>query len=414
MPIPAAATRDQLYLAVYPSNLVNASRMGKIGRSVQRTGLFDETHLVGVHAGDLPSSEDIAERVRVIRIRGSDRRGNLGRVLRLLMWQPRVFMHYRKQPVAIIAAHNVWALPLCYLLSRSTGSMLIYNAHELETETLTMKGLKQRAAKLIESRLIRRCRLVSVVNEPIADWYESTYTIPRPIVVGNIPVVVDAETRFRERLGIRDDELMYVHTGHLSVGRNIPLMLTAFAGSPHHVVFLGDGAYREAVLEAGRRNPNIHWAEPVEPDLLVAHVKEADAALCLIELGDSLSLQFSSPNKLSEALAAGVPALCSDLPHARQLLGERADRWVLQDPERELAEAIASITKADCDAFRASWPGLRSWDEEVAPLTTAIEGVLRLPEGLPEAGDTAVAAYDGADCDHVRDTGTLESESEKE
>lgn len=401
---------DGLYLQVYPSNLVNASRMGKLGRSLQRTGLFSETHLVGVLAGDLPATEDVAEGVRVVRVRGSDRRGNLGRVLRVLSWQPRVFQLYRTQRIAMIAAHNVWVLPMCFLLSRRTGAVLIYNAHELETETLTMKGLKQRAAKLIERRLVRRCRLVSVVNEPIAEWYQSAYDIPRPIAVGNIPLVIEAETRFRERLGIRADEMMYLHTGYLAIGRNIPLILDTFAGSPHHVVFLGDGHYREAVLEAESRHPNIHWAEPVEPDLLVAHVKEADAALCLIELEGSLSLRLSSPNKLSEALAVGVPALCSDLPHARQLLGDRADRWVLSDPERQLADAVAVITKGDCDAFRLDWPGLGSWDDEVAPLTAAVASLL----GREEAGHGVVEAYDDEGSDLAEFTATLESESDKE
>ncbi len=400
--------REELYLQIYPSNLVNASRMEKIGISSQGTGLFSETHLVGIQSGDLPASQDVAEGVRIVRIRGGNRPGNLGRVWKVLTWQPRVFLRYRKQRVAMIAAHNVWVLPLCHLLSRRVGAMLIYNPHELESETLTMKGIKQRAAKFIERRFIPQCRLVTVVNEPIAEWYESTYAIERPIVVGNIPIVVEAETRLREELGVRMDEMLYIHTGFLSLGRNIPLILTAFAGSPHHVVFLGDGPYREEVLEAGRLNPNIHWAEPVQPDLLVAHVKEADAALCLIETDNSLSLQFSSPNKLSEALAAGVPALCSDLPHARSLLRERADRWVLRNPESELSAAIDAITKAECDAFRLSWPGLGSWDEEIVPLTTAMVRAL----GRKESVDTTVDAYDGAVSDPV--TGTLKSESEKE
>jgi glycosyltransferase involved in cell wall biosynthesis len=372
---PVAATADELYLQVYQSPLVNASRMGKIGRSMQATGLFRETHLVGVQAADLPPVEDIADRVRIVRVRGSGRRGNLGRVLRLLMWQPRVFLQYRRQRVALIAAHNVWVLPLCYLLSRSTGATLTYNAHELETETIAMSGVKQRVAKLIESRLIRRCALVSVVNGSIADWYASAYGIPRPIVVGNIPVVVDAEVGFRDRLGIRGDEMMYLHTGHLSGGRNIPLILATFAGSPHHVVFMGDGAYRAAVVEAAGQHPTIHWAPPVEPDLIVAHVREADVALCLIE-AQALSLRLSSPNKLSEALAADVPALCSDLPHARAVLGDLADTWVLDDPERDLAGAVSTITKADCATFRDGWSGLPSWDEEVEPLTTAVAQVL--------------------------------------
>lgn len=404
----ADEAQDGLYLQVYPSTLVNASRMGKIGRSVQDTGIFRETHLVGVHAEDQPPVEDLGAGLSIHRIRGSGRRGNLGRVLRVLLWQPRVFQRYRRQPVALVAAHNIWVLPMCWLLSRRTGARLIYNAHELETETAAITGFKQVVAKQIESRFIRRCALVSVVNDPIADWYRSAYGIPRPVVVGNVPTVVDAEVGFRERLGVGADEMLYVHTGHLVSGRNIPLILEAFSGSPHHVVFLGDGPYRADIEAAARAHPNIHWVPPVEPELIVAHVREGDVGLCLIQRQVSLSDRLSSPNKLMEALAAGIPALCTDLVEARRALGADADRWILTD-ETALAAAIAEITQDDSARFRASWPGVRPWDQEVAGLTTAI-GVLM---GRDEAEADGAGTYDVADVARPEEPGAAGAGSER-
>lgn len=368
---------DGLYLQIYPSSLVNASRMGKIGRSVQATRLFEATHLVGVHADGQPDVEDLGDGLSIVRVRGSGRHGNLGRVLRVLMWQPRVFRHYRDAHVALVAAHNVWVLPMCWLLSRRTGAQLAYNAHELETESVAMHGVKKLAARLIESRLIRRCGLVSVVNEPIADWYESTYDIPRPVVVGNVPVVTDAKAGLRASLGVRDDEMLYVHTGHLVDGRNIPLILRAFSASPHHVVFLGDGPYRQSVEDAGALHPSIHWMAPVHPDLIVAHVREADVGLCLIERQTSLSDRLSSPNKLMEALAAGIPALCTDLVEARRQMGGQADRWILTDAEKQLPGALNSIGQADCRRFGEAFVGVAPWEEEVARLTHAVEQLVR-------------------------------------
>ena len=37
-----------VYLQIYPSTLVNASRMLKIAKSIHESGYFDETHLVGI------------------------------------------------------------------------------------------------------------------------------------------------------------------------------------------------------------------------------------------------------------------------------------------------------------------------------------------------------------------------------
>jgi hypothetical protein len=288
-----------------------------------------------------------------------------------------VYWRYRNAKVSVVAAHNIWVLPMCWLLARRTGAALAYNCHELETETGQMSGLKQKIARGIERWFITRCDVVSVVNEPIADWYESRYPIPRPVVVGNVPLVRDVSVDLRERLGVREQEMLYIHTGNLANGRNIPLILSAFTASPHHVVFLGDGPLRPLVLDAGAHHPNVHWHPPVETDLVVAYVREADVGLCLIDLGYSLSARLSSPNKLMEPLAAKTPPLCSDLAEARRLLGPLADTWILQDPERDLAAKIASLSKSDVSRFRAGWHANLSWDADVSPLADAYARVTR-------------------------------------
>ena len=365
-----ARDRGVEYVQIYASPLTNASRMFKIARSVHQAGLFSESHMVGVLTPGTSPRDEVSPGLFVVRIPASRRRGNLGRVLRVLLWQPRVYLRYRREPLSVVAAHNVWVLPVCRMLSRKTGASLVYNAHELETETLRMTGLKQRMAKAIESRLIGSCAVTSVVNSWIADWYEDAYPIRRPLVVGNLPVVRDVQVHMRERLGIREDEMVYIHTGNLHEGRNIPLILTAFSSSPHHVVFLGDGYLRDDILARSETHPNIHWLAPVDPELIVAHVREADVGLCLIEHVD-LSDQLSSPNKLFEALAGDTPPLCSDLVEARRMLGPLSTDWILDDPERDLPRALVTINKDDVRTFREQWQGSPSWDDEVRPLVEA-------------------------------------------
>lgn len=351
----------------------------KIATSVHEVG-FRQTNLVGVESAGVPDTEELADGVQIVRLPGSDRHGNLGWLQRFLFWQLRVYLRYRRLDVSVVAAHNLWVLPMCWLLSRATGAALVYNAHELETETIRLTGIKQRVAKVIESRLIGGCSIVSVVNEPIADWYECAYPIPRPIVVGNVPVDNPVPVRLREQLGVADSELLYVHTGHLADGRNIPVILASFARCDHHVVFLGEGPHSSQVLAASAEHSNIHWLPPVEPDEIVSHLRDADVGLCLIETHLDLSDHLSSPNKLLEALAAGIPALCSDLVEARRLMGPLAEDWILGDPVKELSSALARITKSDVGAFRDAWPGLPPWHEEVTPL---VEAYQRLVAGAP-------------------------------
>lgn len=365
-----------LYLQVYPSPLVNASRMEKIATSLQAARAVGETQLVGVRSSDLPDSETLAPGVSIQRLRGTTRPGAWGQVLRAVLWQPLVLAHYSRLQVSVVAAHNIWVLPMCWLLAKVKGAALVYNCHELETEAATMTGIKQRVSKSFERRIVGHCLIVSVVNESIADWYEQEYDIARPVVIGNVPKVRDENANLRARLEINPGEMLYVHTGYLVEGRNIPLILSAFSASTHHVVFLGEGPLREAVLAASVNHHNIHWLPPVDHDLIVAHVREADVGLCLIERQLGLSDKLSSPNKLLESLTAGTPPLCSDLVEARRLLGSLADKWILTDPGAQLGAALERINKVDVDDFKSEWRGATTWDDEVAPLLAAYS---RLP-----------------------------------
>ena len=112
-----------------------------------------------------------------------------------------------------------------HALARRTGAVFAYNAHELETETVGSAGLRQRLQRVIERHYIRRADVVSVVNESIAQWYREAYPGVDPVVVTNAPTGTGGVIDLRARLGIPEGELLYLHSGYLAPGRNIPLIL---------------------------------------------------------------------------------------------------------------------------------------------------------------------------------------------
>lgn len=350
---------------VYPAPMVHESRMLRLSGALQRSGLFGEVHLVGTKRRGLPDREHGKDGTVLVRVGGRRRATHLlGKVIASATWQLRVFHRYCRQDLASVSAHNVWVLPLCWLLAATTRSRLVYNTHELETETPSMVGAKQHLARGIEAALVRRCSLVSVVNDSIGDWYSQRYGV-QTVTAYNIPLRQPTQMDLRGQLGLGQDTFLYVHTGHLAEGRGIPHVVRTFAGQDRvHVVFIGDGAHGDLVREAARTSANIHWIAPVPPNEVVSCVAQADAALCLIETR-ALSYRLSSPNKLFEALTASTPVLCSNLAEARRFLGDLADTWIIEDPEAQLAAAVARIGHIEVEAFRRAWQGLRTWDDEV-------------------------------------------------
>ena len=360
-----------LNLLLYPSNLASPGRLVKIARSL--SPLFSQTRVVGIDQGGLPADEAVAPTVRLTRIRGASLGAPLGGVRVVGAWGARVYRRFARQRVAAVSAQNLFLLPLAHALARRTGAVFAYNAHELETETVGSAGLRQRLQRMIERHYIRRADVVSVVNESIAQWYREAYPGVDPVVVTNAPTGTGGVIDLRARLRIPEGELLYLHSGYLAPGRNIPLILRAFAQVGAHVVFVGEGALLDEVERAAAAHPTIHRLPPVEPDQVLAMTRGADVALCLIE-SECLSHRLSTPNKMMEAFAAGTPALCSALPEARRYLGDQADTWVLEDPERDLVSALERITHEDVEAFTA--PPIPTWEEGASRLREAYERAL--------------------------------------
>ena len=361
-----------LNLLLYPSDLASPGRLVKIARSL--SSLFSSTQVVGIDQGALPTDEAVAPTVHLTRIRGASLGAPLGGLRVVGAWGARVYRRFACERVGAVSAQNLFLLPLAHALARRTGAVFAYNAHELETETVGSAGLRQRLQRVIERRYIHRADVVSVVNESIAQWYREAYPGVDPVVVTNAPTGADGVIDLRARLGIPKEALLYLHSGYLAPGRNIPLILRAFEQvTSAHVVFVGSGALLPEVERAAASHPNIHHLPPVEPEQVLAMTRGADVALCLIESG-CLSHRMSTPNKMMEAFAAGVPALCSPLAEARRYLGDQAPAWVLEDPERDLASALRHITRDDIDAFEA--PRIPTWEEGAARLRKAYERAL--------------------------------------
>ena len=361
-----------LNLLLYPSDLASPGRLVKIARSL--SSLFSSTQVVGIDQGALPTDEAVAPTVHLTRIRGASLGAPLGGLRVVAAWGARVYRRFACERVAAVSAQNLFLLPLAHALARRTGAVFAYNAHELETETVGSAGLRQRLQRAIERHYIHRADVVSVVNESIAQWYREAYPGVDPVVVTNAPTGADGVIDLRTQLGIPEGALLYLHSGYLAPGRNIPLILRAFEQvTSAHVVFVGSGALLPEVERAAASHPNIHHLPPVEPEQVLAMTRGADVALCLIESG-CLSHRMSTPNKMMEAFAAGVPALCSPLAEARRYLGDQAPAWVLEDPERDLASALRHITREDIEAFTA--PTIPTWEEGAARLRKAYERAL--------------------------------------
>ena len=141
-----------LALHLYQSPMDNESRLLRMARSLRELSPLLEIRLVGLQVDQRGGLEPVDERVTVDRVGSPEPKHDTlsSRFQKVGGWYQQVYRAYRDEPVAVVSAHSVFALPLAFALSRSTGAPVVYNPHELETRTPSMVGVKRVLAEAIE------------------------------------------------------------------------------------------------------------------------------------------------------------------------------------------------------------------------------------------------------------------------
>lgn len=287
-------------------------------------------------------------------------RGLVSKLSATRRWGMRAAQEAIKMRPDLVTCHSLPVLLVCVAVKKRLGCALMYEPHELETETIVSRGIRQIIAKRLERMLIKHCDGVVVVSEGIADWYSREYRIERPVVVRNLPALKKNKRPERSRLlrdlhGIPDGEMLFLYQGYVGQGRRVCQYLQVFAelGSPYHIVFMGNGELEGEIRAAASVHDNIHYQEAVPTSEVLTHTVSADVGLCGVESA-CLSYFLSLPNKLFEFMTSGVPSLVPAYPEMKRVVESTHCGWVHGESNEELAKAIRSITPASIDERRDS------------------------------------------------------------
>jgi glycosyltransferase involved in cell wall biosynthesis len=357
---------------LYPSPFTHETRMLKITKSLADRGVFDEIHLVALWKEGLPERERLDDVRRVWRVRLSEGRFARGKLAKWLEWMLRGVWGFRGRRVACVNPHSVACLPMGAWLKRLKKCKLVYDTHELETETATLGGARKRLTKKLERKYLGRCDAVSVVSEGIAEWYQREYSLPHVWTVKNFPYRRAAGTpagdELKRHCGLREGETLFLYQGLLSLGRGLELMLRVFANAKpdKHLVLMGYGDYEAVAREYAGKHPNIHFHPAVKPEEVARFTASADVGLSLIE-NVCLSYYHSLPNKLFEYLNAGLPVIVSDFPDMGALVEAHQCGWRVEVSEQALAAAIHGINAGELSRKRENaleWARSHTWQTE--------------------------------------------------
>jgi glycosyltransferase involved in cell wall biosynthesis len=187
-----------------------------------------------------------------------------------------------------------------------------------------------------------------------ADSIAVEHDAMEPTRFANPPSKEDA----RRELGIEAGASVVVYTGGLLVWKGVGLLVDVARSMPE-LLFLIVGGMDEDVqrLRAdlrGAKNVRVEGFQP--PERVVTYLAAADVGVVPNRSAPEISARYTSPLKVFEAMAVGLPLVVSDLPSLREILTPDEDAvFVDPDDASALRLGLARLLRKKelCDSIRA-------------------------------------------------------------
>ena len=306
--------------------------------------MFDRVHIAAFRELDLEEHEQLDSKRNVWRVPLASRRlpkNIVSQLLQYLEWMLKIVWRFRKEDIRVVHCHDLPALPIGVLLKAFKRSRVVYDAHELETETMYLSGIKKKMARYLETVLIRFADRLIVVSDSIAEWYKHEYDLKNAWTIRNVPYRPDNSSlqdsaMLKEKFGIAREAILFICQGVLKKNRGIELLLDVFSrsDSTRHIVFMGFGPLEGLVKEYDTKFPSIHFQPAVAPEEIIYYSKSADIGISLIE-NACLNYYYSLPNKVFEYILSGIPLVVSDFPDMGKIVDEYDCGWKVDPGNKE-------------------------------------------------------------------------------
>jgi glycosyltransferase involved in cell wall biosynthesis len=324
------------------------------------TLLADRATPEAARAAGLAAGADPGDPTAVLAAYGLDHPATFDLRIAPTVWPPGAGVWFRWQ-LARWSGDVVYARAKRYVARVPAGVPVVVEAHEVDSALAEERGGDPAPARALEAAVYARAAgLVANCGGTLA-LLEATHALPpRRVVLHNATRADRAVARAPAEGGP-----LVGYTGSPRAYKGLATVLASISAWPAGASLeLVGGAPEGAVLP-----PNARAVPPVPYGALPARLARYHALL--LPLDDTLfGRALTSPLKLWDYLATGIPIVAADLPSTREIGGDILHYYRPGDP----ASLAAALTRAL--AAGASPVRLRTWDDRAAEVEAFLAGCL--------------------------------------
>lgn len=339
------------------NDLVTDQRVDKVCRNLTRNGF--EVLLVGRRKRDsMPMDE---RPYKTHRMRLAFEKGPLF----YAEYNIRLFLLLLFKKAGLLLSNDLDTLLPNYLISKLKNIDLVYDSHELFTETpeVIHRKFVKNTWESIERSIVPKLKDAYTVNGSIADIFRQKYNVDFK-VVRNIPAGRGTKNNVsRSELELPEDKKIILLQGAgINIQRGSEELIEAvqFLDKSYLLLIVGGGdvihILKKTVKEKGL-DDKVWFRDKMPPEKLFRYTANADLGIT-IDKDTNLNYRYSLPNKLFDYIHAGIPVLASDLPEIAKIVREYKVGDFIPDHQPEsIANKISEMLSDE--------EKLRDWKENI-------------------------------------------------
>lgn len=200
---------------------------------------------------------------------------------------------------------------------------------------------------------IKRFSKIITISNGLKQFYikkgvdeDKIYTVPDAVDLDMFNIL-ETKSECRKKFNLPINKKIVMYTGHLYDWKGVDILAQSKEFLDENIEIIFVGGLEKDIEKFRKKYNNVSVLGSVLHKDIPYYLKSADVLVLPNSAKSDVSKLYTSPMKLFEYMASGIPIVASDLPSIREILNEENSTFVEADNPEALAIGIRNALNKD-------------------------------------------------------------------